>query len=352
MDFQTNLERDVKEGRLPAKLGFILQRFYQSYENALKKNGNSIDKYTQLFKQFLTLIEQQISHPYAFEPYHERIRQPFDYYQFGLDFLRPLVVFEKSSVLRLSLVEKMESQLANGENVILFANHQTEPDPQAISLLLEKEHPFFAEGMIFVAGHRVITDPLAIPLSMGRNLLCIYSKKHMEYPADKKHEKQLHNQRVMKQMSHLLTQGGKCIYVAPSGGRDRPDANGIVDVAHFDAQSVEMFWLMSQQAERPTHFYPLALATYELLPPPNSVEKELGETRSAHCTPIHMAFGDEIDMEKFPGSQQLDKRSKRKVRADYIWELVRSDYHQLKAPQRGFPGRPQGKKTFDQKHCA
>jgi glycerol-3-phosphate O-acyltransferase len=30
-----------------------------------------------------------------------------------------------------------------------------------------------------VAGDRVTTDLLAMPFSMGRNLLCIFSKKHV-----------------------------------------------------------------------------------------------------------------------------------------------------------------------------
>lgn len=48
---------------------------------------------------------------------------------------------------------------------------QTEADPQVISLLMEREgYGDVAEKLINVAGHRVTTDPLAIPFSMGRNL--------------------------------------------------------------------------------------------------------------------------------------------------------------------------------------
>ncbi len=50
--------------------------------------------------------------------------------------------------------------------------------------------------MIFVAGERVITDPLAVPASMGRNLLCIYSKRYIDHPPELKSEKQLHNKRT------------------------------------------------------------------------------------------------------------------------------------------------------------
>jgi len=81
------------------------------------------------------------------------------------------------------------------------ANHQTEIDPQFISLLLEKEYSKLAKDMIFVAGDRVILDQLAIPASMGRNLLCIYSKKHIHNPPDLMETKRLHNKKTMGLMS-------------------------------------------------------------------------------------------------------------------------------------------------------
>ena len=55
-------------------------------------------------------------------------------------------------------------------------------------------------------------------------------------------------------MQELLNEGGCCIYVAPSGGRDRPNAMGEIEVAPFDAQSVELFWLLGKQASAPLIF--------------------------------------------------------------------------------------------------
>jgi glycerol-3-phosphate O-acyltransferase len=164
---------------------------------------------------------------------------------------------------------------------------------------------------------------------MGRNLLCIYSKKYVENDPETKADKLLHNQRTMKLMSQLLSEGGKCIYVAPSGGRDRQGPDGKIEVAFFDPQSIEMFWLMAKKANHPTHFYPLALSTYDLLPPPERVEKQLGESRVTKATPIGLAFGPEIDMENFPGSDQRDKKVKRQKRAQFIWETVNKDYEAL-----------------------
>lgn len=311
------------------KIYQILHKFYFSYAEAIQENGHSIENVEPLLEKLLELVASQLKHPYLFSLYHEGIRTPYDYYAFGLDLIRPLIIFKDSKVEGLDHIKKMIGQLEQNHNVILFANHQTEPDPQVISLLLESTYPKFAEKMIFVAGQRVIHDPLAIPFSMGRNLLCIFSKKYLETPPEQKQEKLLHNQRTMKKMVQLLAEGGKCIYVAPSGGRDRPNAAGKIDVAKFDPQSIEMFYLMAQQASRPTHFYPLSLATYHLLPPPNSIERELGEKRHTQATPVLMAFGEELDMEKFPENATLDKRQKRKVRSESIWEQVKKNYDRL-----------------------
>lgn len=329
MDHIEALQQMVDAGKIPKDLSPVILDFFHSYENAIKENGYSVGQVRPLLLQFLNLVAEQIETPYPFEVYHQKILSPTNYYRFGMDILRPLIDFSHSKVYGLEHVASMEKTLAKGENVILLANHQTEPDPQAISLLMEKTHPRFAEEIIFVAGHRVTTDPLAVPFSKGRNLLCIYSKRHIENPPDLKQQKLAHNQRTLKKMAQLLDEGGHCIYVAPSGGRDRKDQDGTIRVAPFDPQSVEMFRLIADHAAKPVRFHPLALFTYDLLPPPVSIEKSLGEKRDAHCTPIHLAFGPAIDMDNFPGNDHPDKTQKRVNRADYIWNLVNNAYTSL-----------------------
>lgn len=326
MNVCEQLAQYAHEGRVPEKFAHIIKNFFNSYASAVPSEKLSHSEIDALLKQYLEMVVRQIESPFSFQAFHTRMTSPVDYYTFGLDFMRPLIQFEKSKVSGLDQIAIMMQQLQNGENVILLGNHQIEPDPQIISLLLEKSFPEFAENLIFVAGDRVISDPLAVPLSMGCNLLCIYSKKRIDIPPELKPEKQLHNQRTMKRMSELLAEGGKAIYVAPSGGRDRANGKGQVDVAPFDPQSIEMFWLMAQKSKKQTHFYPLALSTYNLLPPPQSIDPELGETRHTSCSPAHLAFGKEIDMERFPGNHEPDKKIKRQRRAEYIWHLVKKDY--------------------------
>lgn len=330
MSYQDKLSQYTAEGLISNNMAHIIQNFNGSYIAAIQSKGDSLKEAENILEEFIDLVAIQLREPHTFEPFHQGVRKPIDYYAFGLNMFRPLVDFQRSKTLRLNMIEKMKTQLSLGHNVILLANHQTEPDPQAISLLLEKTHSEFAENIIFVAGNRVIEDPLAVPFSMGRNLLCIYSKKYIDHHPELKSKKLLHNQRTMKRMSELLAEGGHCIYVAPSGGRDRPNEQGCVEVAPFDPQSIEMFWLMAQQAKTPTHFYPLTLATFDLFPPPNSVLKELGEVRQARCSPIHIAFNEEISMDNFPGSEHADKKQRRQMRADYIWDIVKRDYEALR----------------------
>jgi len=325
--FFQKLDDLKKKGVLSEKYLLIALQFYLCFKAAMQEASRPIEGTISTFLLFLDLLERQHISPYSFETYHQKIRKPIDYYKFSLDFIRPLIDEKNSTLQGLDVLDKIESQLKNKENVIFLANHQTETDPQALAILLEPTHPFLAESMIYVAGERVITDPMAIPFSMGCDLLCVYSKRYIDHPPELKAEKQKHNKSTMRFMSLLLGEGGKAIYVAPSGGRDRKNAEGIVEVAPFDPKSVEMFYLMAKGAKTPTHFYPLTLSTYDLLPPPETIQKELGETRSAKYCPIHAVFSEELDMEAL-GSKQ-DKTQSREMRAHAIWSLVRDRFLSL-----------------------
>lgn len=326
MDFLAKVDALTKEGLYNDKIQQILHNFWRGYTEALDENQIAIEQYSPVLEKFLDYVADQLENPYTFEPYHPR--DP-EYTNFSIEFIRSLVKTEESTVIHPEIMDEIAVHLQKKNNVIFFANHQVEPDPHVIFLLLEKTHPELSKEMIFVAGHRVTTDPLAVPFSRGCNLFCIYSKKHIENPPDLKEEKMRHNQKTMQKMKELLAEGGKCIYVAPSGGRDRMGANGVIEIAPFDPQSITMFWLMAQQSGHPTHFYPLALATYDLLPPPNSVETDLGEQRHPKCTPIHLAFGEEIDMVGFPGSDTENRLEKRQKRAEYIEGMVKRLYSKL-----------------------
>ena len=325
------IEQELKrlERAVPPKYRDILYQFYEVVKKALETADQPQELFLEQFLLFLTLVEEQFRLPYQFQPYHQKIREPIDYYRFGLEFVRPLIDSVHSHLWGDERVICIEQQLEAGENAILLANHQTETDPQAISILLEKRHPQLAEKIIYVAGERVVTDPLAIPFSMGCDLLCIYSKRYIDHPPELKAKKQLHNKHTMERMSRLLSEGGKVIYIAPSGGRDRRNVEGVIEVAPYDPQSLEMLLLMAKKSKRETHFYPLTLATYELFPPPEGIQQELGEARLAKYSPIQISFLPEFDMNHFPGADLSDREERRKARAEAIWKIVNQEHRKL-----------------------
>lgn len=334
MDFLSQLEQYFSQNLLSKKYYTLLKQFYLCYKEALEKDHIDIQPYEPLLTQFLTLAKEQIERPFSFEPYHRQIVSPFNHYQFGLEFMRPLVDINRSSLQGEAHLQEITEKLERQENVIFLANHQVEADPQAISLLLEKKHPQLAQKTIFVAGERVIIDPFAIPFSMGYNLLCIYSKRYIDHPTELKTKKQLHNKKTMELMAELLSEGGHSIYVAPSGGRDRINQQGEVNVSPFDPSSIELFYLMSQKARKPTSFYPMALYTYDLLPPPDEIQIEIGEERKTKRSGIHLSIGPCLSMESIQGPPELDKKKKREFRAEFIWTQVCKLYKEFPVIKR------------------
>ncbi|CAM9992562.1 unnamed protein product [Ectocarpus sp. 6 AP-2014] len=280
----------------------IFGEFLGGYSKCAIKAGTTPEQFQFNLGTLIKMVPENMKKPYEFELFHESTRDPMDLYTWGNDFFRPLIELDNSRLEGKENLEKIAEYLAKGENVFLMSNHQTEADPQVISLLMEREgYGDEASRLINVAGHRVTTDPLAIPFSMGRNLFCIFSKKYMETPPELKGEKQKHNVRTLKKMAEMMSEGGQFIWVAPSGGRDRPDPDtGKFVVSPYDPKSVEVFRLMAAKAMGrnktgpATHFFPFAMWTNKLVPPPDQVNKELGERRQADRGPASVAFGEEV----------------------------------------------------------
>lgn len=302
-----------------------MEQFFDSCMSVIEKQNFPIEKALPYFMHYIDLVKEQQENPCQFGHYYTQERSPKDLYDFGLGFIRPLIDYKHSTFTGWDLVEKINSQLIKGDNVILFGNHQTEPDPQILRIFLQERYPDLAEKMIFVAGDRVLRDPIAVPLSRGLNLLCIYSKRYLDTFSSKE-EALFHNQKTMQIMCQLLKEGGKIIYVAPSGGRDRQNSLEKVEVAPFDSQSIEMFSLMGQRSGKPCHFYPLSLGTYPILPPPKTVVVSLGEERISQGGPIHIHFGEELDLKNLIPPEVTQKQEKRALQAKKIHEIVSKNY--------------------------
>lgn len=322
------------EGKLPPAMKEPLVHFVTEYFNACANNPDaSPEKAAGSIMQAIQLgMTYGIGeNKFLFGNTHKACRKgaennpnpEFDFYDFGCDFFRNAVDINGSVVLGEENVRRAFEKIKKGENVVFLANHQSEADPQVLSILLEEiGMPEEASKVVYVAGHKVTTDALAIPFSMGRNLLCIHSKKHIDAEPELKESKQKQNLASMSAMLGMMREGGCALWVAPSGGRDRRNVEtGDVPIAGFDQKTIDMFRLMGNKSKVKTHFFPLAMASYELCPPPDFVEVGVGERRNVRYSPIGIACGNEV-----PNVGGVDSRH---LFTDHAFEECQEDYEKL-----------------------
>jgi glycerol-3-phosphate O-acyltransferase len=248
-----------------------------------------------------------------------------DFYQIGNDFFRAAMDLPHSVVTGVDHLQQAVQQIEAGDNVVLLANHQSEADPQVVSVMMGQcrdtipQAVDMAANVCYVAGHKVTTDALAIPFSMGRNLLCIHSKKHIDADKESKPIKQRQNLRAMQGLLGKLKQGGQLLWVAPSGGRDRRDlTTGKVPLAPFDSKTIDMFRLMGNKSKVKTHYYTFAMVSYDLCPPPDYLEAGVGEVRNVRFCPVGVAIGKEVESTGgLEGRHEFCEHAYAQCQADY-----------------------------------
>ncbi|KAK2970119.1 hypothetical protein RJ640_017776 [Escallonia rubra] len=336
----SGIRKETEAGRLPLNIARAMEELYENYRNAVFQSGNPRAKEVVLSNMAVALdrIFLGVQDHFVFPPYHKAIREPFDYYMFVQNYIRPLIDFRNSYVGNISRFHEMEQKLQQGHNIVLISNHQTEADPAVIALLLEATNPHIAENMNYVAGDRVVTDPLCKPFSMGRNLLCVYSKKHMNDDPELVEMKRRSNTKSLKEMALLLRGGSKIIWIAPSGGRDRPDpATRQWSPAPFEASAVDNMRRLVEHAGVPGHMYPLALLCYDIMPPPAQVEKEIGERRviSFHGTGLSVA--PEISFDEIFAARE-DPEEAKVAYTQALYDSVNQQYNVLKSAIHGKRG--------------
>lgn len=330
-------------GQVPPPLMEAFNQLYANYKRAVVTSGAPGATEDLVAKTMASVCERvllQLTHPYTFPSAHERILAPYNYYEFGQRYIRGLVDFQHSLLGHEDRFAEVEAALAKGENVVLLANHQTEADPAAFALLLEKRFPRLATDVVYVAGDRVVTDALCAPFSMGRNLFCVHSKKHLDDIPELKAEKQATNRRTLVAMSKALAAGGRLLWIAPSGGRDRSvdPATGEPLPDEFDPTAVELMRALMAKAGHPGHLYPFAMYTKRIMPPPDSVEKSMGEERRVFHAPVGISIGAEIKPEELlQDIPEGDKEARQRRLADTAWHSVMDEYKALVAAISG-PG--------------
>ena len=276
---------------------------------------------------YVSLIKKEVKSPTKFSNFHLREKTPVDYYQLAKDIFSPFVDKENSTIKGKANLEKIKEYIDANENVILLSNHQAEPDPTILSILLEDCSSELVDNMISIAGARVTTDPVTVPLTKGQNVICVYSKKYFGLHPEQEKQMKQHNSTSMIALRHVLNKGGACIYVAPSGGRDRIDEHGILSPALFDPESIELMRIVGKGNK--THYFPLALYTYPILPAPKRIKKEIGEERIISHSAVHINFGEEYKMLAPPSKVKEVKIPFRKKQATTIHNIVKKLYDEV-----------------------
>ncbi|XP_042952403.1 glycerol-3-phosphate acyltransferase ATS12, chloroplastic-like isoform X2 [Carya illinoinensis] len=334
------IKKEREAGRLPSNVAMGMEILYRNYKKAVFQSGNP--RADEIVLSNMTVVLDRIffdvEEPFDFSPYHKALREPFDYYLFGQNYIRPLVDFRTSYVGNISLFYEMEEKLQQGHNIVLMSNHQTEADPAIIALLLEARYPHIAESMTYVAGDRVLIDPLCKPFSMGRNLICVYSKKHMYDAPELVEMKRKANTRSLKEMALLLRGGSQIIWIAPSGGRDRPDLHTKEWYpAPFDVSSVDNMRRLAEHSGTPGHIYPLALLCHDIMPPPPQIEKEIGEERVISFHGVGLSVAPGINFSEIAAVCENPEEAK-EAYTKALYNSVTEQYNVLKSAIHGKQG--------------
>ncbi|KAM4073319.1 hypothetical protein ACB094_10G009400 [Castanea mollissima] len=328
------ITKEIETGRLPSSVASGMEELYHNYKNAVFQSGNPRADEIVLSNMAIVFdrVFYDVEDPFVFEPNHKALREPFDYYMFGQNYIRPLVDYRNSYVGNISLFYEMEEKLQQGHNIVLMSNHQTEADPAIIALLLEATNPRIAENMTYVAGDRVLIDPLCKPFSMGRNLICVYSKKHMTDVPELVEMKRKANTRSLKEMALRLRGGSQLIWIAPSGGRDRPYPN-TEDwyPAPFDTSSVDNMRRLVEHSGTPGHIYPMALLCHNIMPPPPQVEKEIGEKRVISFHGVGLSVSPGISFSDIATACENPEEQAKDLYTQAVYNAVMEQYNVLRS---------------------
>jgi len=322
----------------PAKIKTVFAGLFACYkkETAVGMGGDvaKAAKHTTLiFREMIRAYAGQIlGTPYEFPSYHQSIREPIDYYKMGNDYVGSMIDYTRSVMGNAHLWDDIQRQVDAGENVVFLANHQSEADAAFIPLLTMKSHPGLGEKVTYIAGDRVTGDLMSKPFSMGRNLLNIHSKKHMANDDNAtRSQKMRKNIATLKAMEALMKEGGAMIWIAPSGGRDRRQDDGSLKPDPFDPDAIEMMKKFGfKKGVKKTHFYPMAMVTYDVMPPPISVGGGLGEERIVNYTGCGISLGEEIDVENGDWAKGVADDDRKQALATYVYNVVAAEYDNIK----------------------
>jgi len=340
-------------GAFPEKVRAQFLDWYEGYKvqvTAPQPHGPGLteEELVIIFNRIIDRLILMKKQKFNFASRHEGILEPYDYFEFGQEYVKPLVDFDKSWVRNPELWEEASAAMKRGENVVLLANHQSEADAAFLPLFFPEDETYVRD-VYYVAGGRVVADPLAQPFSMGRNLFCVHSKKYIDIEKDAGQKKAMNtqNRRTLTELSRAMKAGGVMIWLAPSGGRDRltEEEPRRPKPAGFDSAAVEMFRSIGEKSGKPTHLYPMAMATYSIMPPPDGRNKALGEKRVTKYTGVAVSLAPEVDTSDGAawrrsltptGDAKADAKLAAEAMTQHVFEQVCAEYDVLEPVMADF----------------
>jgi glycerol-3-phosphate O-acyltransferase len=331
----------VMAQKFPEKYRDTFLGWYKLYKEQVVQGGATEKEVWSVFNRIVDRLILLNKQPYTFQSAHKMLQEPYDYFEFGQMYSRLLVDYNKSYLRNLEKWDEIAEKIKRGENIILTGNHQSESDAAFIPLLLEVYNRKLGEQVIYVAGDRVVSDPMVQPFSMGRNLFCVHSKKHMDDdPRMSREAKQKMNRKTLLEMSKAFKKGGNLVWIAPSGGRDRKNAAGDWVPAEFDIDAVELMRALGAKSPNPTWLYPFAMATNAIMPPPDTrAQGTLGEKRIVNFTGVALSVGEAFAASGegwLPEGMELGTEAAKQHLTDQIFEVVNDEYDVIKNVMKGF----------------
>lgn len=266
--------------------------FLDKYINNVRIHKScSAQRVLDLFSQFVEGFKKYKT--FSFSNLHSYDK---DFYNWSMDFWSPLIDKEKSQFLGIENMKKIVKWKEAGHNIFLIGNHHIEADANIIRYFF-KIHGYenISKEIIFIGGHKIRVDPISKPFTASTNILCVYSKKYIENPPHLKEEKIAFNIKSLSVLQNLLSEGNKIIWFTPSGGRDRKSPDGTIKISPFDPKIIQTFYVFAKKSKVKMHFVGLALNTYNLCQPPNTIDvDEIEKERTCSFTPIHVNLGEDI----------------------------------------------------------
>ncbi|KAI4834739.1 glycerol-3-phosphate 1-O-acyltransferase [Plasmodium brasilianum] len=298
-----------------------------TFTGFLKKYYEEIKKYKSCSPQtFLNMFLMYIDtfKKYRYYSFPNIHRYDENLYEWSLEFWSHLIDKKNSKFFGTPNINKTKKWIDEGHNVIIFSNHHIEADANIIKYYFHMNNAQnISRNIIFVGGHKIRADPLSRPFSVTANLLSIFSKKYIENPPHLREEKILFNHKSLNTLKNLLSEGKQIIWLTPSGGRDRKGPDGNINISPFDPKIIQSFHVIAKRSKVKTHFVGLALNTYNICPPPNTIDvDEIEKQRSCSYSPIGLNLGEDV-FDVYPSMDEKEITSCLYNYVNQLYEQIR-----------------------------